>query len=132
MNGNLTLQVLHFRLAICRLQSDAPVPEWVSGGKFWSVTRTDDECSVICEQDRIPEGFEAERNWMAWKVQGPLDFSMTGILSSLLVPLSDAGISVFALSTYETDYLLIKADRYEDAFQVLNTACTIIGNNPAP
>jgi hypothetical protein len=130
MDRKITIQAVDQRMAICRLPMDKPIPEWVYGEGFWSVTRTDEECSVVCDEEQLPDEIEAERNWLALKVKGPLDFSLTGILSSLLDPLAGAGISVFALSTYNTDYLLIKADRYGEALSVLAPYCTIEENTP--
>ena len=108
MAPTLTIQVLDQRLAICRLAGDAAVPDWCPKGSFVSITRTPDELSLVCEEVLVPEELDAERNWRALKVKGPLDFSLTGILASLITPLAKAGIPVFAISTYDTDYILVK------------------------
>ena len=73
----------------------------------------------------VPEELNAERNWRALKVKGPLDFSLTGILSSLLTPLANAGIPVFAISTFDTDYLLLKQDQLREAIRLLDLFCHI-------
>jgi hypothetical protein len=77
-------------------------------GDFFSVTRTDEELSIVCAQEHVPEHTQAERNWIGLKVLGPLDFALTGILANLATALAEAGISIFAVSTYDTDYLFIK------------------------
>jgi len=105
--------------AVCRLEKDAPAPDWGTRGLFFSVTRTEEELSVVCPDAQIPEGVKREGGWKVLKVEGPLDFSLTGVLASLTAPLAREGISVFALSTYDTDYLLVKKDKLEEAIQAL-------------
>jgi len=119
----LHLTLLPQILAICRLEHDAPVPSWTGGEKFVSITRTGDELSVVCSQQRVPDGVTMEGGWRAFKVEGPLEFSLTGILSSLTLPLAEAGIPVFALSTFDTDYLLVKGVDVETAERVLGQFC---------
>ena len=114
----LTLSVLPDTFAVCRLDKDAPILEWGRRG-FFSVTRTPDELSVVCRQADVPPGTRCEGGWRCLKVEGPLDFSWTGILASLAVPLAGAGISLFAISTYETDYLLVKGDDLDSAARAL-------------
>lgn len=89
------------------------------------MTRTDDELSVVCSENLVPEGIIAETNWRCFKVLGPLDFALTGILASLANALSEAKISIVAVSTYDTDYILFKSDQLDNAKQVLGTFCTI-------
>ncbi|HJU84664.1 MAG TPA: ACT domain-containing protein [Holophagaceae bacterium] len=119
---HLDLTLLDTPLAICRLAPDAAFPAWAMEGPFWSVTRTTDETSVICAMDAVPDHISAEGPWRAFKVAGPLDLALTGILSSLAQPLAKAGISIFALSTFDTDYLLVKAERLEAAVNTLRDA----------
>ena len=119
----LTLQKLDQHLSICRLPGNSQVPSWVPEGGFWSVTRSEEEVSIVCESQYVPDGIRADPGWKAFRVKGFLEFSLTGVLSSLLQPLADAEISVFAISTFNTDYLLIKDERVEDAQQVLSTVC---------
>jgi hypothetical protein len=92
---------------ICRLDKDAPIPEWAHIG-FSSITRTPDELSIVCKEEIVPERVICERGWHCLQVMGPLDFALTGILASLAAPLAEAGISIFAISTYDTDYFLVK------------------------
>ncbi|MEA2573469.1 MAG: uncharacterized protein QOH93_767 [Chloroflexia bacterium] len=115
----LSLIVLPGTYAVCRLGGDAGVPEWATSGDFFSVTRTADELSVVCEQGVVPAGVVCEGDWRCLKVRGPLDFGLTGILASLAVPLAMSGISIFALSTYDTDYIMVKAADLERAVAAL-------------
>ena len=116
----LTLAVLPGTYAVCRLDAEAAVPEWVMSGSFFSVTRTADELSVVCEQRAVPQGVLCEGGWRCLKVRGPLDFGLTGILASLAVPLAEARISIFAVSTYDTDYIMVKAADLEGAIAALS------------
>ena len=104
----LTLSLLPETFAICRLDPATPVPAWALGGGFTSVTYTPDELSILCPGDRVPPGLRTEAGWRCFKVEGPFDFSVTGVLASLATPLADAGISVFVVCTYDTDYLFVK------------------------
>ncbi len=107
------------RLAVCRLDKDSPLPSWAVRGRFFSITRTDEEISIVCPQDQAPAGVKKETGWRALQVEGPLDFSQTGILASLTAPLAREKVSVFAISTYDTDYLLVKEENLEKAIDVL-------------
>jgi len=105
--------------SICRLEKNAPMPEWALTGGFFSITRTAEELSVVCPQDQVPPGILKQDGWKALQVEGPLDFSLTGVLASLTEPLAQEGISVFAISTYDTDYLLVKKELLERAIKIL-------------
>ena len=118
----MQLYALDELYAIVRLEPDAPFPEWARSGHFWSVTRSDSELSVVCSQDAVPAGTSAERGFVAFEVAGPLDFSLTGVVSSLVAPLADAAISIFVLSTFETDYLLVRERDHERAVEALTLA----------
>ncbi len=98
--------------AVCRLDPAAPFPAWAGaapGDALWSVTRTAAELSIVCPDARVPDGVRAERGFDAFVVEGPLDFSAVGILASLTRPLAEAGVSLIAISTFDTDYLLVRA-----------------------
>ncbi len=97
------------------------MPAWVTG-PFTSVTRTADELSVVCRAASVPGTVQAERDWCAWRVEGKLDFSMVGVLAALATPLAHDGISVFVISTYDTDYLMVRSARAADAAQSLRQA----------
>jgi len=116
---SLSLHVLPQLFAVCRLEPAASIPAWPPSCGLWSVTRTEDELSVVLPADQAPATWRAERDWRCLKVQGPLDFGLTGILAALSVPLAGAGISIFALSTYDTDYLLVRAADLNKAKSVL-------------
>ncbi len=115
----LTLRIHPEKLAICRLGPGAIIPDWALNAHFRSITWTDEEISIICGESHVPENIDSEDGWRALMVQGPLNFSDTGILASLAGPLSDAGISIFALSTFVTDYILVKDAEVDHAVQVL-------------
>lgn len=116
----MKLTVLPGSLAVCRLSPSQNVPAWVWQDKtLLSVTYTADELSIVCAGDAVPNAVQCERNWRALKVQGPLNFSLTGILAALASPLASAGIAIFALSTYDTDYILVKEPSLQQAIAVL-------------
>jgi hypothetical protein len=94
-------------LTVCRLAPDADLPAWAMVGAFCSITRASEELSIVVAKNSVPAGVRAEGAWRALKVAGPIPFSAVGILSSIVDPLARAGISVFAISTFDTDYLLV-------------------------
>jgi hypothetical protein len=118
----LVLSLLPGHWAVCRLHPESAVPAWAEGGTFFSATRTRDELSLVCEEAAVPEGVKAEKGWAALKVHGPIPFGTTGVLSSLTAPIAEAGISLFALSTFDTDYILVKADSLSVAVAALRKA----------
>ena len=120
---SLELKLMEGRLAVCRLAPDEDPPAWALGaGAFSSVTRTADEWSVVCSEDAVPLGAQCERGWRIFQVAGPLDFGLTGILASIAAPLADAGVSIFGLSTYDTDYVMVKAENVDQATRALEAA----------
>lgn len=122
----LTLAVMPVSLAVVRLNAVSNVPLWaMEGSDFFSMTKTQDELSVVCAEDKVPQGVKVEKGWRCLKVEGPLDFGLTGILSSLAQPLAEAKISIFAISTYDTDYIMIKKENLQKAVAILATFCEI-------
>lgn len=119
---NLTLNLLESEFAVCQLERSASIPTWGTDGEFFAVTRTADELSIVCETRLVPAGIRCEDHWRALKVAGPLDFSLVGILASLASTLAQTGVSIFAISTFDTDYLLVKSDRLDDAITSLKDA----------
>ncbi len=119
---SLNLTVMQERLAICRLAADAPLPIWAAGGPLVSITRTADELSIVCLEEQAPDDVTVERGWRCLKVEGPLDFALTGILADLAGVLASAGISIFAISTFDTDYLLVKEETLDGAVEALTVA----------
>lgn len=118
------LVILEDRLAICRLGSTDPLPSWGTGaqGEFVSATRTPDELSIIVADSRAPKDAKCERGWRLFRVQGSLDFNQVGIIAGLSGALADAGVSIFALSTYDTDYVMVKQADLERAVAALRKA----------
>ncbi len=119
LQTDIPLMILPHRLAVCQLRADEPFPEWARAGDLLSFTRTDDELSVVCQERFVPPEVKAERGWRAMQVQGPLDFSLVGVLAAIAAPLAEAAISIFALSTYNTDYILVPERDLDRAVQAL-------------
>lgn len=117
----LKLEILKDALMVCRLEAAVPIPPWATGNELVSITRTADELSIVCREGIVPQGVRCERGWRGLKVFGPLDFSLVGILAALVKPLAEHGISVFTISTYDTDYLLVRAKDLERAVEVFRT-----------
>ncbi len=117
-----TLTVLSVELAVCRLDPSAVVPEWAWHGSFVSLTRTPEELSAICEVDAAPQDAHCVRGWRALRVEGPLPLDMVGVLASLTTTLAQAGVSVFTISTYDTDYLLVRLVELPRAIAALRQA----------
>lgn len=113
------LRLLDGSYAVVRLAPDDEVPDWASGPAFVSTTRTESELSIVCASDLVPDGVRAERPLSCFEVEGPLDFSEIGVLASIAQPLAAAGISIFVLSTYDTDYVFVAARDCERAIHVL-------------
>jgi len=114
----LTLRLFPEELAVWKLPPDAPLPSLGPSG-FWSVTRTDEELSVVSESHAVPPGLSSEKGWRCIGVKGPLPFDLVGVLAALSAPLAEAGISIFVVSTFDTDYLLVKDHQLELARTVL-------------
>jgi hypothetical protein len=119
---SLQLTRLPQRFAVCRLSATSPLPNWAMHGGFLSFTRTDEELSIVCEEKFAPENIPAERGWACLKVQGPLEFGEIGILAGLARALAAAEISIFVVSTYNTDYLLVRAVQVDAAVTALMQA----------
>ncbi|TCO70687.1 ACT domain-containing protein [Marinisporobacter balticus] len=104
----LTMKLLKEKYGVCRLDKFDSIPPWAKDSDFFSITKTSDELSIVCAQPDIPDDIKCEKDWRILKIQGPLDFSLIGILASISTILAQKGISIFAVSTYDTDYILIK------------------------
>jgi hypothetical protein len=118
----LKFRVLQEKLAVCQLAAGSRVPDWATGAGFFCVTQTADELSIVCEESCVPTGVRVERDWFALKLEGPFPFEMTGVLASFLQPLAHAEIPVFAVATFDTDYVLMKRDKLELALATLEDA----------
>jgi hypothetical protein len=116
----LTLLPEHF--AISRLAADAPIPAWAMEGSFFSITGTAEELSVVCEFARVPVGVRSQSGWRVFKVHGPFVLTEIGVLSALATPLAEAKLSLFAISTFDTDYLLVASETLSPAVAALGRA----------
>ena len=119
---HLELSLLPERLAISRLAADSSIPDWATQGPFFSVTRTSDELSIVTELSRVPAGIQSQPEWRALKVHGPFVLSEIGVLAALATPLAEAKISLFAISSFDTDYLLVAAETLSAAIPALSRA----------
>jgi len=109
--------------ALVRFPPAAPVPEWAfAPGGFASVTRTADELSIVCLAALVPAGVRSDSGWCCLKLKGPFAFDQVGILSSFAVPLAQTGVGIFAISTFDTDYILVKESQRELAIRALVSA----------
>lgn len=114
----MRLTTLPGTFAVCRLAADSAVPSWATGSVV-SITRTHRELSVVCAADGVPDGVRVESDWRALELGGPLSFEMVGVIAAVAAPLAGAGIPIFAISTFDTDYLLVKDECLESAKAVL-------------
>jgi hypothetical protein len=107
--------------AIVRLSNNAPIPNWATNGEFTSITRSPDELSIVCPLVNLPPDVQSAHRWICLKLEGPFPFSQTGVLLSFIEPLSKKDIPIFAISTYDTDYVLIQ-EEFSGAVDVLRQA----------
>jgi uncharacterized protein len=121
----LKYRVLPQALAVCRVAAGKEIPPWALSGEFSCIVRTPGETSIVCAEDLLPperEGVVVESGWIALELEGPFPFAMTGVLASFVEPLAEAGIPVFALSTFDTDYVLLKNESLKQALTALGAA----------
>ena len=118
----LSLAILSDLFAVCKLRAGENIPSWSLPGSFCSLTRTPDELSIVCSQELVPEWVQAVKGWRSLKVEGKLDFTLVGILSSLTSSLAHVGIVVFVISTYDTDYIFVKEGDLDRAVAALRNA----------
>ena len=106
----MNLTVLHGTLAVCRLPASDRIPSWALElhEGFVSITRTPDELSIVCPQEAVPPDTTVEEGFRALMVPGPIPFEQTGVLARIATPLAAAGIPIFAIATYDTDYVLVR------------------------
>ena len=116
---NIPLIIFPNSFAICKLAPDLPIPDWAQSSQITASVRTVDELSVVCEDRFVPPDAKFEPGWRVIKVQGILDFSLVGVLASISTPLAKADISIFVISTYDTDYFLVKEIDLDKAVKVL-------------
>ena len=118
----LPLKILPHRMAVCRFEPKAPLPDWIGEAGFYSFTRTEAELTIVCPETHLAPGTTSETGWRCFKVQGQLDFSEIGIILSLTQPLAENGVSVFVISTFDTDYFLVKEKDLAKAIDALTAA----------
>jgi hypothetical protein len=115
----LRFRRLPVTFAVCRLPPDAMVPASIVTARFISITRTAEELSIVCPIDQIPRDAKIESPWVCLKLEGPLPFALTGVLASFLHPLAERGVPIFAVSTFDTDYVLVKEEHAAAALETL-------------
>ena len=120
--ARLNLELLPDRLAICRLNAEAEEPAWAQQGNFTTITRTAQELSVVCPEANVPRGIRCEPGRRAFRIAGTVDFAAIGMIASLANPLAQAEISIFVVSTYDTDYLMVNESALERAIEALQAA----------
>ena len=119
----MNLSVLKESMTVCQLPPNDPIPAWTAGrAAFLSITRTSEELSIVCPVNLVPSSVKQVAGWRAFKVEGPLDFALTGILAAIAEPLAKADLTLFALATYNTDYVLVKANQADAAAKALRAA----------
>jgi uncharacterized protein len=122
----LTLKTMPGRLAVSRLAPHSDLPAWAASGTFRSISWTPEELSIVCEESSVPPGVRSERGWRGLMVAGPLDFALTGVLLTIAEPLAQAGISIFAISTFDTDYVLVKDEHFLEAKKILSDGGNVV------
>ena len=115
----MTLDVLPGQYAICRMSANAAPPTWAAGGAFASITRSSSELSIVCASDAVPAEVTAQRGYRGLAVRGPLDFSLVGVMATLAGVLAAASVSIFVVSTYDTDYLFVRETDFDRATAAL-------------
>lgn len=118
----LKLEVLPGSYSVCRLAPHDPIPDWALASDFFSITNTPQELSIVCRTEQIPSEVQAEHDWACLKLDGPIPFDLTGVLSACLEPLARVAISIFAVSTFDTDYLLVRNRNLQRAVEALRGA----------
>jgi len=124
--ARMALTVLPEAMAICRLGPDEPAPDWLAHNVFYCLTHTAESLTVVTLEDSVPEQVECDRGWRCLEVRGPLALDLTGVLATLTAPLARAGVPVFVVSSYETDFLLVKESVLTQARRALEQAGHVI------
>lgn len=122
----MRIRVVPIEVSIAKLNGNREIPAWGKESAFYSVTKTEDEVSVVCESVYVPSGVKNSRHWSLLKIDETLSFAATGVLASVLGPLKTSRISVFTISTYNTDYILVKKDRLKQVIDALSGSFKIV------
>jgi uncharacterized protein len=115
----VSLDLLKTVFAIVRLNPADPIPDWAAGTELLSITRTPEELSIVCNGNLVPAEVQCQRGWRCFKVDGPLDFSLVGVLASIAGPLASAQVSIFVVATFDTDYVLVTGTNLDRAIETL-------------
>ena len=118
----LKLSLLKDKYGICSLPATAPIPDWALNEAMLSITRTKDELTIVCRHDLIPPQCMSDLNWRCFRIDGTFDLYQTGVISSISSTLAEAGISIYVISTYDTDYFLVQEDKLEQTISVLSNS----------
>ena len=122
MTRTLDLTVEPGELAVCQLAAEATVPGWATRGGFHAIVRSPGELTVVCDAAHVPGDARSQKGWRYFSLAGPIAFTETGIVASIAVPLADAGVGIFVISTFDTDYVLVPGSRLADAVRALESA----------
>ncbi len=123
-----SLSLLDEEYAICRLDKNAPIPGWATGGGFFSVARTPDELSIVCEQYAVPSDVDHEGGWRCLKIESPFEFDLTGMLSSVAVPLAEEEVGMFVVATQDSDYILVRQTDLDRSISLLKQSGYRVGS----
>lgn len=115
----LQMSLLKDIFGIYALENSAPIPDWAAKASMCSITRTKKELTIVCPQSIIPAESDCDSNWRCFRIDGSFDLNEIGVISCISAPLAEAGISIYVVSTYDTDYFLIKDNAAEKAIAVL-------------
>ena len=116
------LSLLKDKYGICTLPNTAPIPDWALTQSLASITRTEKELTIVCRLEILPSQYQSDLNWRCFKIDGSFDLNQIGVISSISSPLADAGISIYVISTYDTDYFLIQEQNLEKTISVLSNS----------
>ena len=120
--SKLNMQVLESEYSLCRLEVGAAIPQWAFESQFYTITKTSDELSVICESRLVPPQVKKDGEWKLLKIAAVLDLSLTGITARFSTALADADVNLCVIATYDTDYIMVKAEKLSVAIEALDAA----------
>jgi len=118
----LQLSLLKDKYGICTLPNNAPIPDWALTQSLASITRTEKELTIVCRREILPSQYQSDLNWRCFKIDGSFDLNQIGVISSISSTLADAGISIYVISTYDTDYFPIQQQDLEQTISVLSNS----------
>ncbi len=122
----LTFILMEGIFSLCRLAPNDPIPTWALSSNFYTISKTDDELSVVCESQYVPAEIKQDGNWRSLKIASVLDLSLTGITAKFSTALANAGVNLCVIATYETDYIFVKQEKLQTAITALQNAAFIV------